>query len=86
MPTIAEVCERFDVNGVQTVRDGYAPLFDEGLVERLDSPRRWTVLDHGRPAPAAPDVTPFLDELEAALTRSLQLVRNLRAGVAVGSA
>lgn len=44
MPTIAEVCRRFGVAGVQTVRDGYEPLIAAGVVERLDSPRRWAVV------------------------------------------
>lgn len=32
LPTISELQDELGVGGVQTVRDGYAPLIDEGLV------------------------------------------------------
>ncbi|MEL7978369.1 hypothetical protein AAG589_21060 [Isoptericola sp. F-RaC21] len=78
MPTIADVCERFDVGGVQTVRDAYAPLIEEGVVERLESPRRWAVVDHGQEAEPAPEAGARLAEIEATLTHALGLVRDLR--------
>jgi DNA-binding GntR family transcriptional regulator len=43
MPTVAEVCDVFNVSGVQTVRSGYAPLIADGTVKRLNAPRRWAV-------------------------------------------
>ena len=78
MPTIAEVCDRFGVGGVQTVRDGYAPLIEEGVVERRDSPRRWAVVDHGQVSVTGPTHSEMLDELVAALARATELVRELR--------
>lgn len=78
MPTIAEVCEQFDVGGVQTVRNAYAPLIEEGIVERLASPRRWAVVDSGQEAVTAPDAGPMLEEVETVLVHALQLVRALR--------
>lgn len=78
MPTIAEVCERFNVGGVQTVRNAYAPLIEEGLVERIGSPRRWVVADHGQQASKLPDQGPNLQALEETLTRALEIVRELR--------
>ncbi|OCW84099.1 hypothetical protein A8M60_11905 [Nocardia farcinica] len=78
LPTIAEVTERFDVGGVQTVRNGYQPLIDEGLVVRLDSPRRWAVVDHGQEPVPGPDVAARLDELESVLLGAVELVRDLR--------
>ena len=80
MPTIAETGERFDVTGVQTVRDAYAPLIEEGLVERLDSPRRWAVVDYGpHLSPTAPDEAQVrLSDVEMTLERALKLVRELR--------
>jgi len=78
MPTIAEVCDKFDISGIQTVRNAYAPLIEEGLIERLDSPRRWSVVDNGQAPEAAPDAGPLLDEIEAALARVQELVSQLR--------
>lgn len=78
MPTIAEVCEKFDVGGVQTVRNAYAPLLDEGLVVRLGKPRRWAVADNGQEAAGRPDPGPLLDEIEKAVARVQELVRDLR--------
>lgn len=78
LPTIAEVTEKFDVGGVQTVRNGYQPLIDEGLVVRLDSPRRWAVVDHGQKPVLMPDVAARLDELEAVLLGAVETIRELR--------
>lgn len=82
MPTVAETCERFGINGVGTVRAAYAPLIESGLVERLDSPRRWAVTT---PAAVGPRATPAqsathaqLDELAQTLTHALDLVETLR--------
>ncbi|OCI32839.1 GntR family transcriptional regulator [Oerskovia enterophila] len=82
MPTIAEVCEKFDVSGVQTVRNAYDPLLEEGVVVRLDSPRRWAVADNGKPAAPARDVGPLLDEIDQALARVSELVAEVRAAQA----
>lgn len=79
MPTIAEACERFNVRGVQTVRNAYAPLLAEGLVERVNRPRRWAVVDHGQKPSPLPDTAPMLADLEARLTGALDVVRELRA-------
>jgi hypothetical protein len=78
MPTIAEVCEKFDVGGVQTVRNAYAPLIEEGLIVRLGSPRRWAVVDDGGEPTTAPDAGPILTEIETALARMQELVKELR--------
>lgn len=78
MPTIAEICDRFGVRGVQTVRNAYAPLIDEGIVERKGSPRRWVVVDHGHSPAEAKDTTVTLEALEQHLIESLELVRTLR--------
>jgi len=78
LPTVAELCERFDVSGVQTVRNAYAPLIEEGLVERLGSPRRWAVVDHGQEAAPAPDAREKLERLEALLAEAAELARDLR--------
>lgn len=77
MPTIAEVCQRFGIRGVQTVRNAYAPLLEDGTVERLDSPRRWSVVDHGQSAVSTPDHGPMLKETEVALEHALRLVRDI---------
>ncbi|UQN31518.1 GntR family transcriptional regulator [Brachybacterium kimchii] len=78
MPTINEISHRFDVNGVQTVRNAYQILMDDDLVERLDSPRRWVVIDHGQEAEPAPSSQDLLDELVANLERAAELARELR--------
>lgn len=78
MPTIAEVCEKFDVGGVQTVRNAYAPLLEEGVVVRLGKPRRWAVADNGLEREEAPDAGPILDEIERSLARVQALVNELR--------
>lgn len=45
MPTIAEVCEKFGVGGVETVRAGYRPLLEAGYIEVIQRPqRRWRVV------------------------------------------
>ncbi|OBA38988.1 GntR family transcriptional regulator [Gordonia sp. 852002-51296_SCH5728562-b] len=78
LPTIAELTEMFGVGGVQTIRNAYAPLIDEGLVERLDAPRRWAVVDRGQgPAPEE-DVQARLKEVEEMLSRATEIVRSLR--------
>jgi len=79
MPTIAEACERFNVGGVQTVRNAYAPLIAEGLVVRVSKPRRWAVADRGQEPFPLPDTGPMLADLEARLTGALDVVRELRA-------
>lgn len=78
MPTIAEVCQRFGVRGVQTVRNAYAPLIEEGIVERKGSPRRWAVVDHGQVPAEAGNTAVALEDLEQHLVESLELVRTLR--------
>ncbi len=78
MPTIAEVCDRFGIGGVQTVRNAYAPLLEDGTVERLDSPRRWSVVDHGQEPAVGADHGRMLKEAEESLERALELVRDLR--------
>ncbi|UZF54066.1 GntR family transcriptional regulator [Gordonia polyisoprenivorans] len=78
LPTIAELTAMFGVGGVQTIRNAYAPLIEEGLVERLDAPRRWAVVDRGQgPAPAE-DIAARLDEVEDLLSRATEMVRALR--------
>lgn len=81
MPTITQVCEEFGVAGVQTVRDAYAPLVDEGLVERLDSPRRWAVVDRGQVPTPGPDVARTLVAAETALEQALSSVQAARRGL-----
>lgn len=78
LPTIKEVGDEFDVHGVQTVINGYKPLIDEGLVERLDSPRRFAVVDRGQVAEPGPETGHLLVEAEDALQKALVLVREAR--------
>jgi DNA-binding GntR family transcriptional regulator len=78
MPTIAEVCEKFNVGGVQTVRNAYAPLLEEGVVVRLGKPRRWAVADNGQERAGAPNAGPILDEIERSVARVQELVNELR--------
>lgn len=77
MPTVADLCERFDVNGVQTVRNAYEPLIDEGLVGVQMRPRRrWYVIKTG-PAVAEspePETADDLAVLEDTLRGALQQV------------
>lgn len=86
LPTVAELCERFGVSGVQTIRSAYAPLVEEGLVEVQMRPRRrWKVL---RVVPAvAPDadllaVRAALAELEQEAREHLGRIVALRERVA----
>lgn len=83
LPTIAEVCDRFNVSGVQTVRNAYAPLIEEGLVTRLDSPRRWAVVNHGQEANPtdSTDVNELLDRLRTLLEEAAQVTGQLRLAV-----
>lgn len=52
LPTVAELCEQFGVSGVQTVRDGYQPLIDEGWVRVQQRPQRRWVVAQVPPRPA----------------------------------
>ncbi len=79
LPTVTEACERFDVSGVQTVRNAYAPLITEGLVVRVSKPRRWAVADRGQEPCPLPDTGPILADLEMRLAGVLDVVRELRA-------
>lgn len=63
LPTVYELTERFNSNGVQTVRDAYQPLIDEGLVDVHMRPRRrWFVASSPSAAGAEVDST-IADEL-----------------------
>lgn len=81
MPTFTEVQDRIGAPGIGTVQSAYAQLANEGLVERLESPRRWAVVDRGQAPVAGPDVGAVLAEVEDTLTRALQQVRDLRLAV-----
>lgn len=66
LPTIAELCGRFGVGGVQTVRDGVQPLKDAGDVETRYAPtRRWIV--RKLPPAAQTPVPSALDQLQREL-------------------
>lgn len=70
LPTIAELCERFGVAGVQTVRNGVQPLVDAEYVETRYQPRRrWVVRRVPPTPPSLPEVS-ALDELRDALTQA----------------
>lgn len=63
LPTVYELTERFNSNGVQTVRDAYQPLIDEGLVDVHMRPRRrWFVASRPSESVADADAT-IVDEL-----------------------
>lgn len=85
LPTVAELCERFGVSGVQTVRNAYEPLVEEGLVTVQMRPRRrWKV---ARVAPAADagtgaDIRAALAELERDAREHLGRIVALRESLA----
>lgn len=67
LPTVADLCDRFEVNGVQTIRNAYEPLVEEGLVVVQMRPRRRWKVARVEPAPdpaADPDVLDALAALE----------------------
>jgi len=66
LPTIRELCDRFNVGGVQTIRDGMQPLIDAGYVETRFAPtRRWVVKK--RLPIAGSSSSSVLDQLQAEL-------------------
>ncbi|WP_432420607.1 GntR family transcriptional regulator [Nocardia carnea] len=85
LPTVAEICERFDVSGVQTVRDGYRPLIDEGWVRVQQRPQRRWVVAKVPSRVRQPDNTSAMvarvDRVETALRGVLRELDSLRADI-----
>jgi DNA-binding GntR family transcriptional regulator len=72
LPTTARLCDQFGVTGVQTVRDAYQPLIEEGWVRVQQRPqRRWVVAK----VPPRPDP---LTNLSSTLTRVARIEEALR--------
>ena len=81
LPTVADLCESFGVNGVQTIRNAYEPLVEEGLVVVQMRPRRrWTVarVDSVPEQTAGRDVLEALAELEEEAREHLGRIVALR--------
>lgn len=89
LPTVAELCELFDVSGVQTIRNAYEPLIAEGLVGVQMRPRRrWFVQRVPRVNPASEDDggewdllaarDALIDATEAVATAQANIERLLR--------
>lgn len=81
LPTVYELTELFNSNGVQTVRDAYQPLIDEGLVDVHMRPRRrWFVaaLPGEAEPPAAPSIPEELADLEADVKSILKRITELK--------
>ncbi|TCO55647.1 GntR family transcriptional regulator [Actinocrispum wychmicini] len=73
LPTIANICQRFGVSGVQTVRDAYQPLIEEGWIRVQQRPqRRWVV------AKVPPRASQQMAPPTAALTRLARIEEALR--------
>lgn len=77
LPTVAELCERFDVNGVQTIRNAYEPLIDEGLVAVHMRPRRRWYVANTSPTEVDPGAVDDLAVLEDTLRSALEQVVTL---------
>lgn len=81
LPTISELQEQFQTDGVQTVRDAYAPLVDEGLVEVQYRPYRRYVLIQ-KPEPGAEATSAQLgdriEEIETILRQGLRKAHAIR--------
>lgn len=74
LPTVADLCERFGVSGVQTVRNAYEPLVDEGLVAVQMRPRRRWYVANTNPTEVDPEEIDDLAALEGTLRDALQQV------------
>jgi len=85
LPTINELCERFDVSGVQTVRNAYQPLVEEGWVRVQHRPqRRWVVAQVPPRIEQPTDTTVVLARIariEEALRSALRELDALKADV-----
>lgn len=79
LPTVAELCERFDVNGVQTIRNAYEPLIDEGMVGVHMRPRRRWYVANTSPTEVDPGAVDDLAVLEDTLRSALEQVVTLGA-------
>lgn len=84
LPTVAELCERFGVSGVQTIRNAYEPLVEEGLVIVQMRPRRRWMVARVAPAAAAPDgdILAALADLERDAREHLGRIVALRESLA----
>ena len=81
LPTVYELTEKFNSNGVQTVRDAYEPLIEEGLVDVHMRPRRrWFVaaLPGEAKAPSAPSIAEEIEDLEADIKSILKRITELK--------
>lgn len=67
LPTVADLCDRFGVSGVQTIRNAYQPLIDEGLVTVQQRPRRRWIVERVGPVPTIDDRDTVLAAAVAAL-------------------
>lgn len=75
LPTIADLCEEFDVAGVSTIVNAYRPLVDAGLVTVEYRPsRRWVVARVPEARPENP-----LDAVRADLEKQVESIRALLA-------
>lgn len=73
LPTILDMQQRFDIHGVQTVRDGVQPLVDAGYVTtRYAGQRRWVITN---PVPAGAATSP-VEPPSAAVGRALTTAEN----------
>lgn len=73
LPTIAELCDRYDVAGVQTVRDAYALLIEEGLVVARQGAGFFVA---SFPEPARLSPREALDALETSIDEGLAALRS----------
>lgn len=83
LPTIADLQKLFQVDGVQTIRDAYAPLLEEGLVEVQYRPHRRYVLvkkPEQRMHPDSQLLAEQLEKVEDTLSEGLRRVRQIRRG------
>ena len=86
LPTIAELCDQFNVSGVSTIRNAYRPLIDEGLVTTQNKPtRRWVVARIPNPRPTDPveavraDLEGYVEELRNLLSRAERTLAHIAA-------
>lgn len=76
LPTIAQLQEQFNADGVQTIRDAYAPLLEEGLVEVQYRPhRRFVLIKKPEPRHPRAEFTERIEELETILREGLRKTR-----------
>lgn len=88
LPTVGDITERFDVRGVQTVRNAYQPLIEEGWVYVRQRPqRRWVVAKvppRTNPTADRSDELARLARIEDALRGALRELDTLRVEIEVG--